>query len=517
MEILPTNLKSAVEHFEIQNKALAKALNVDPAQISRWVNGKRELKVSSDVMEPLADYILSRTLTPKDIDWLKKAFMRDGFNTDFETVSQLKRTLILWLAVDGAEFKRNFWTLQTADKMEQIADVDYGDYQYSIGPAGRIYSNDYSVKAGILDIALRLEKVFSTVENGSTVDIYLSSENIAAIMNKTIVHGIIGAITERNMHVRCLLSISSNSFALSRIINTYMQPIVTASMEVATVHGTTQPMIDQMSVMVPGICVGIISEIHDSHAPVAALFITEETFLKDAQSSFERGFHYAQPIVTLYSDSFAKNILDIFYQEFAEPGDLDIIKDSINPMYMSKEAFDAFLYTRGHKEDALIRRSNEFNRFKSGMDENLRNGTVFREILSRERLERIANEKCCRMPGVYFMEKGILELNTKGCIALLEGYIDYLEAFPNFNLMIANEITAVNTDSCWHLKQNRHVTINAWDKEDPTLIYSDQLILTHEFQTHFNNLWMEENYSLGVRSRTIETLEEILVKLRAHQ
>jgi hypothetical protein len=58
------------------------------------------------------------------------------------------------------------------------------------------------------------------------------------------------------------------------------------------------------------------------------------------------------------------------------------------------------------------------------------------------------------------------------------------------------------------------MSINVWDKQEPALIYSDQLILTHEFQTHFNNLWMRESYSLGVRDKTIETLESILAKLR---
>lgn len=77
-----TNLKAVMKHFDIQNRALAKALNVDPAQISRWRNGKRELKVASEMMWPLADYILSRALASRDIDWLKRAFAEDGFGTD---------------------------------------------------------------------------------------------------------------------------------------------------------------------------------------------------------------------------------------------------------------------------------------------------------------------------------------------------------------------------------------------------------------------------------------------------
>lgn len=510
-----TNLKAVMKHFDIQNRALAKALNVDPAQISRWRNGKRELKVASEMMWPLADYILSRALASRDIDWLKKAFAEDGFGTDLETISQLKRTLILWLASDGEEFKHHFWEYTQDNDGNQTSDTDHDEYQHDIGSAGRIYSSDYSVVAGCLDITLRLEKIFSALEAGSNVDICFSSENNTVITNEAVVHTIFAAIAEHNIHVRCLLSISINSAALSRIINTYMQPIITAGMEVAVIHGIIQPMFSQMSVIVQGVCIAIISEVRDSCAPPAALFITEENFVKSAFAGFDSTFHYAQPIATAYSDSYAKNILDVFYQEFAEPGNLDVLKDSINMMYMSQAAFKAFLKVRGRDGDALFRRCNEFKRFKSGMDENLRNGTVFREIISRKRLEHIAIEKCCRMPGVYFLEKGTVELDSAGCIAILEGYIDYLKSFSNFNLMITDDTTAINTDCCWHLKQNRHVTVNVWEKREPTLIYSDQLILTHEFQTHFNNLWMRGSYSLGVRDKTIETLEYILAKLRS--
>jgi transcriptional regulator with XRE-family HTH domain len=510
-----TNLKAVMRHFEIQNKALAKALNVDPAQISRWMNGKRELKVASEVMGPLADCILSRNLTSKDIGWLKKAFAGDGFDPEFETFAQFKRTLILWLASDGAEFKRQFWEHLEGNSGNQASDINCGEYrQRGFSSAERIFSSDYSVIAGGLDITLKLEKIFAAVETGGSVDICLSSENNTLITNEAIVRVIFAAVTERNIHVRCLLSISGNSTALSRIMNTYMRPIVKAGMEVAVLHGIAEPVFSQMSVIVPGVCVAVISEVRDSCAPAAAMFVTEENFVESALAGFERTFHYAQPIAASYSSSYAKSILDIFYQEFAELGNLDIVTDCINVMYMSQNAFKAFLKTCGRSGDVLLRRGNEFNRFKSGMDENLRSGAVFREIVSLERLERIAAEKCCRMPGIYFLEKGILELDAAGCAGVLEGYIDYLKNFSNFNLMIADGITAINTDSCWHLKQNRHMSINVWDKQEPALIYSDQLILTHEFQTHFNNLWMRESYSLGVRDKTIETLESILAKLR---
>lgn len=506
-----TNLRAALEHFEIQNKALAKALNIDPAQVSRWITGNRPLKVSAGVMEPLVDYILSRTLTPKDIAWLKKAFTKDGYDADFETVSRLKRTLILWLATDGEEYKRSFLSHPNS-LSEKIAEMDYGEYPYSIGPVGRIYPNDYSVKVGTTDIALRFEKVLSTLEPGSAIDIYLSGETIASVIDEAIANAFILASSKNGIYIRCLISVSSNSFIISRILNTYLQPITNAGMEVRVTQGVMQPVIGQMTVIIPNICAAIISELHDSSAPIVSLFVTEEIYVKDSKNSFERVFQYAQPIVVSLNDN-VKNMSDLFFREFAEPGDLDSIIDGLNPMYLSVEAYQAILHTRGCKGDAITRRCSDFMRIKAGMRDNLQKGAVFREIVPLNRLARIAQDKVFRISGSYFYEKSVIDLDAGACSDLLEAYIHYLNTFPNFHLMVADEINGMNEDCSWHIKQNRHTSFYIWKKEKLTLIYSDQLILTHEVQQFFHDIWVREKYSPGVRAKTIEMLKETCAKL----
>jgi len=46
--------------------------------------------------------------------------------------------------------------------------------------------------------------------------------------------------------------------------------------------------------------------------------------------------------------------------------------------------------------------------------------------------------------------------------------------------------------------------------------YSNQLMLTHEFQMLFNDLWNKENYSEGCRRKTIRILQEISEQLRVN-
>jgi hypothetical protein len=57
--------------------------------------------------------------------------------------------------------------------------------------------------------------------------------------------------------------------------------------------------------------------------------------------------------------------------------------------------------------------------------------------------------------------------------------------------------------------------MNYWACEEPFLIYSDQLMLTYEFQTYFNNIWLQSGYSAGSRAITIATLNDVIRRLEA--
>jgi hypothetical protein len=180
---------------------------------------------------------------------------------------------------------------------------------------------------------------------------------------------------------------------------------------------------------------------------------------------------------------------------------------------MTIDAYEHFLLTQGHSEEEFAWRSAEFIRFKSGMDETLKGGLVFREILSLARLNQIAQDGFCRMPGLYFMFKGFVNLDAEGCAAILNGYIYYLNTVPNFHLLILDDISMLHTDNCWQLKQNHHVAINHWSGNEPVMIHSDQLLLIREFQMHFDSLWAQGSGCIGNRSGVIDTLQDVLERL----
>jgi len=499
-----TNLRAILEYYEIQNRELAQAINVSPSMVSNWVQGKRALRTSSGSVVAIADYILSKRLpTSRDITWMKKQFEQAGISTDFDSTSDIRRSLIIWLSDDGPEVLEIFKGTESIHIENEQPDLSGAQYLHSIGPAGRIYSNDYSARAGVVDISLRLGRIFETIAENVTIDICLSSETASTIIEDVFIAEIIKAFKKKGLRIRMLVALSVNSTALSRIINSYSQLIVNGNMEIYTSHGMLQPMIYQTSIFIPGTCAVSITELPDSYSPPVAVFITENQFLKDAADGFDRIVRLAQPLMRFYPESLIKNIGDLLYREFVDEGDLDILSDTVNPFVLGYKDYSEILEQQGFKASALEWRKEEFLRMKDGFENNLKSGAIFREIIPLEYIKKMVTNGSCELPSVYFMNQGKTLIGQKSCVSLLKGYVRMLEEYPNYHLAIAHQLDE-NEHSARHIKRNRHILLYPWKNAQPAMIYSEQMIMIHEYQTHFNDLWMR--LSMGTRESTAALL-----------
>lgn len=107
------------------------------------------------------------------------------------------------------------------------------------------------------------------------------------------------------------------------------------------------------------------------------------------------------------------------------------------------------------------------------------------------------------------MERGYLDLDTRGCADILEGYIDYLENVPGFSMALVDDLSMPHQSSCWHLKRNQSLGINNWQGREPVMIHSDQLILLREFQARFDKLWRQGERAGSTRASVISILRDV--------
>ncbi|NLT97591.1 MAG: helix-turn-helix transcriptional regulator [Christensenellaceae bacterium] len=498
------NLKAVLDYYGIAQNELAQALDIDPSLVSRWLSGARKLRAASPQMNALAEYILAHSKRVHDMEWLKAQFEAASLPTDLSSVYRTKQNLIMWLASDGENLRRNLGGSPPGTAAKSLAPKKL----QTIARSG-----DNAVKLGCLDMALELESILSGLSPKSTVNIFLSSDQITTTVNEDIAALLLRIIKKNDLKTRLVVCVSGDTQAMSALIDTYMGALVSGHIQLSVVHGLTQTVTNQMHLIIPGTAAMLVTETPGLIAPPVAVIIREPSFIVEIQKSFEQAARYAQPVLNIYGDDFSRNILEILYREFCTPGALDVVKDNINPMYMTEDAYNRVLLAQGHNEEEYAWRSGEFTRFKSGMNETLRGGSVFREILSLARLNQIAQDGFCRMPGLYFMNKGFVLLDAQGCIEVLNGYVRYLETVPNFHLLILDDIATLHSDNCWQLKQNHHLAINHWSGAEPVMIHSDQLILLREFQAHFDRLWAQGAGGIGNRSGVISVIQDVVKRL----
>lgn len=499
------NLKAVLEYLGISNAELAKALDYDPSLISRYLTGHRVFKAASVQMDAVTEYILSRAKRMQDIEWLRGRFAEAGLPTDVSTVYRFKQNLIMWLASDGESLRKNLGRSIHGDIAGTASSVQTALLE-------KEEETENEVKTGFIQIALALCKMLSELSEKLELDIFLSSDRIETAMNGDFAKILLEAAAEKDLKIDMVICVSGDTQAIQRILDTYMTGLISGRIKFSTVQGITQTITGTMHVMSKESCM-MISETFGAAALPVAIVVREEAFVKEAINNFISAARYAESVVRIYGDGFTRDIIEILAIEYCTPGALDVIKDSVNPMFMSCEAYDVFLKKRGHSEKEFEWRSAEFVRFKKGMDANLESGVPFREIISLSRLNDIILRGSCRMAGLYFAETGYIDLDRQGCIDILNGYIHYIETVPAFSLLILDDLSELNGNNCWHIKRDCHVTVNNWDKKEPVMIYSDRIMLLREFQGHFEELWKKGSGSVGSRANVISILNNVAAKL----
>lgn len=500
------HLKAAMQYLGITNVELSKALGCDPSLISRCTSGERSLKAGSVQINAIAEYILSRAKRMQDVDWLKARFIEAGLSTDNSTVYRFKQNLILWLATDGETLRKNLGRSLPGN-------IAGGTPAWEKQEQMQSTTTDSVVKIGIMEIVFILRPALDALPKGATVRIFLSNDRLYTATNEDVAALFRELIAKNGLHFQMVVCVSGDTQAMSRLLDAYIEALISGHVRLCIVHGLTQTVTSAMHILVSDDLCFLINETIGASAPPIAAVIRNKAFVAETAGNFEVAARYTQPVLKIYGDEFTRDVIEILALEYYTPGALDVVKDSINPMFMTMAAYDRFLRTRGHSKAEFFWRSAEFARFKAGMDANLKNGVPFREIISLSRLNDIVLHGHCRMAGLYFAERGYIDLDAQGCADVLNGYIDYLTNEPNFSLLIIDDLTALHGNNCWHIKRSGHVSINNWQGREPVMVYSDQLALLREFQMHFDALWTQGAGAVGSRANVISILKDVAERI----
>lgn len=474
----PQNLKKLMTQLGISNAQLAKALNVDASLVSRWLKSGCGERKASEHAQSIGQYIIKRPLSPENCAWLKAALG----NADRITAEAIALWLYpkVTLTANEEEDSPNLLLLQSFRSSI--------DRPFASCPDDGAKFYALSACDGTEKIAALLHDELEQVAMGSSIEIFLSSEATAVAVDALILEALRRHVEKRRLSVRMLVQSANNSAMSSRLVSAYMPLLVQGQLTLSVIQGTPQTFSVSMNILIPMRSAIVITETVQRRSSAVATVIRDQTVLQDMRDSFENSTRFARPMMTAYNDTFARNIIEIFFEEYGVAGSLDVIKCGMNPMYMTIGQYGNVLRKFGQKNDQYTWRYNEFVRFKEAMDKVLLTSR-FREVLSLSKLREIARTGQCRMPSMYFMDAGVWNLDAEDCVNLFDGYLYFITHAPDFQIVLLEDEKLFMPNSCWHIKNNKHIMIHSWNIDNPMMVYSDQLMLIDEFQIHFDNLW----------------------------
>lgn len=488
-----------LEQLEIQNRALANAIPIDPAMITRWKKngfGRRHLRQN---VQDVAEYIARLPLSPEKRSWLSARLSLP--KNQVPTAAQIA----LWLA---PEIRYGLtWPEQAQSDQSKPPLIDSFHQVIEENRKENTLSQQHTVLAGMDGVAGLLELELENVPVESRPQLFLSSEMLECAIHPQMLAVLRSFCERKRLHCEMLLQSANNSERIGQLISTYLPLMVCGLLELNVMHGIPAAITGEMKVILPGCSAVLISEVAGGDHSVMASVVREPSIVEAMSQSFRKSLPYARPMLKVYDDSFARNIIEIFYSEYGVRGHLDVIKCGMNPMYLTVPQYGKILAKMGNQEENYRWRYQEFDRFKQGIGQMMQDSRN-REILCLPKLREIAQTGCCRMPSMYFFGAGVWTLDAEDCVNLFDGYIHDLNTYEAFQVVLLDDESLFMNNSCWHIKNNRHIMIHSWDIDHPIMVYSEEMLLIDEFQKHFDGLW--NKISAGTtKKETIDKLTQL--------
>jgi len=492
-----SNLKKVMMFFQISNLELARATGIDPSLISRYVSGNRVLKENSRQAEVIVEYILSRADTVERIDWLSEALEKASLPGTTDSVSQIRTNLAAFISTDCAQ--------QSGGGIpEAVSDGEKEELPLSL--SNRVVS-------GTENILLEMERVLAGTQTDACIDVFLTSERIRMMNDPKFAALLRKAVRRSGRSANVVICVSDNTHAFNRIVNTFMADMVDGTIQFYIYSANTTNVAEQMYLIFGSEIAVMVTEAAIGLSEPLATFILNKPMVEEMHQSFNATYRYSQKVFAIYNDSYTRNMIEALYAEYCLPGQLSVIKDSLNPMYMSFEDYARVLKENAKDDGEYAWQCNEYRRFKEGFDAMLSTGMYCREIISLKRLNAVLAEGFCRMAGLYFLSVGFFNLDARGCRDILKGYIEYLQKYPNFELRILDDLPQLHQMNCWHVKKNISIAINDWNGSQPVMVHTSLGPVVQEFQNHFDDVWGETTGILGNRVYIISILQKFIKQL----
>lgn len=487
-----TKLRLFMKHAGIRNITLAKALNVDPALVSLWLSGKRQMSRENPLLAKIAAYIIRQCDSEVGMRWLADTLEIEPINP------RVDYNLLLGNVTD--------WLLLEPVHSNLPQETDFSGL---FAQGGKVYMPF----VGSIGLGEALGMLAQQVERHAVEEplrVYISSEN-CSILFEDRTASIWDSLCQLSPQpVEVFFQQWEQGDLTGRFLNRLMPQLVRGRLKLYALRSDEQYFCHNITVLLPGICAVMVLEPVALYGNSVTLFVDDSGFVGPLAEVFGRLEKAARPVVGLYRSD-ARQMGELWPAFFDSGGAVDMVSDGLPLFYLSPPGFHRLLEEMHLTAEQRRYRSGQFALWHQRFWAGIRTGRR-RELLSLDTLDSLASGQKIALYGASFLKKSSLSIDPDTARELLSGLLQAVEECPGYQLRLT-KCSVTDRYACL-LREDREALIYSWMGKTGCCLHTDNWLLTRQLRAQFSHWWESGDVGITRREHVAEALVYRLDKLK---
>lgn len=530
--------------LDVSGSKLAKAINIDPSLVNKWVNQKRIPPVHSNYINEIANYLSRNIVLPAQERKLKDIARCAGILYEEKEIADsyiLIKNMLL-KAYDCSinqykSFKNQRLTYNnpiilpnhintgasTSDESPVITKNKYNDTLYK---ASAIGCNSVVIQGQkqILNNAINMLNAASKTVPVNNLPIllaynaYVYSPNFSS-MNAF--RNAIDRVLEKGWQVICIIRLNDNVKNTTEIIESLMGHLTHGLFYPYLYKGIGPQMITNELIIVPGHGALLCFTTEPEKIIDSSLFFNNPEILNILSKHFNRLLSISSPLMHTFpyhtSTAFQAAIVDFE----VKPGNRYSYRDNLGSISIPIELYKKYIQYENSSNIELSERILYHQRELDAFYINIQN-YCYRDIYTKEAIERLINTR------KYSSDRSSMYFGKEVCVQDIIDYINniikMLKNYDNYEMALIDSYHAKkipwsmmtikeNTSACFTALRRQATDSCSRCSNEANFIVTESDVL-RAYVYNFNELWKQIPRQNKDKSEVILWLEEQITRLR---
>lgn len=524
-------LSTIMELFGVSTRRLALAIHVDPSSVSRWANGKRALRIGSELTEKIVEYFLSLKIfsmrKPELVELLLPGATAE--TVDSATVEMRFRE---WLLFDDRSMPSSRRVDSPADDPQAGSQIrmllgNLGELS-AVPPPERlpsslekpqpgapgeveIYFGDEGIRQALLSVASAI------ISHGEPAELLITSQDdLSWYLQPDFLPQWMHAVSTvlRTSRVRVIFRLNRGMGSILTLIRSWLPLILTGCVEARYYSRYEEPVVAMTLAVVPGLAAMFSMKSVNDDAHGCTYLHRDAASVEYYHGKFLDLVSVSQPLIRVFGrDSFpALQRENALLEE--RRGDFVFCSKCLNPLLIPDETFLALLHRTDLDESECGERLEWHRRRRVAFREAFASGRC-RDICSMEAMENMASHRGFRYESVDLFYSGPpVPAAPEDLLAHLGQALDLLQNEPNYSLALTSLDGAFEDHiHYWHLKADAAAVVCARSPRETYAVECREGTVLQGFEDYFNSLWdrippVDRDREL-VKRRILDRMERI--------